>query len=76
MIGLVMLAGRYISIIVMLAIAGSLAVKRVVPETSGTLRTNTTVFTGILIMIILVIGALTFFPALALGPIAEHLAAL
>lgn len=76
MIGLVMLAGRYISIIVMLATAGSLAVKRVVPETSGTLRTNTTVFTGILIMIILVIGALTFFPALVLGPIAEHLAAL
>ncbi|GIP21025.1 potassium-transporting ATPase potassium-binding subunit [Paenibacillus sp. J22TS3] len=75
-IGLVMLAGRYISIIVMLAIAGSLAVKRVVPVTSGTLRTNTPLFTGILIMIIVVIGALTFFPALVLGPIAEHMAAL
>jgi K+-transporting ATPase ATPase A chain len=73
-IGLVMLVGRYISIIVMLAIAGSLATKRVVPVTTGTLRTNTPLFTGILIMIILVIGALTFFPALALGPIAEHLA--
>lgn len=73
-IGLVMLFGRYISIIAMLAIAGSLAVKRVVPVTTGTLRTNTPLFTGILIMIILVIGALTFFPALALGPIAEHLA--
>ncbi|SDN42809.1 K+-transporting ATPase ATPase A chain [Paenibacillus sp. yr247] len=74
-IGLVMLVGRYISIIAMLAIAGSLATKRVVPVTTGTLRTNTPLFTGILIMIILVIGALTFFPALALGPIAEHLAA-
>ncbi|WP_090827628.1 potassium-transporting ATPase subunit KdpA [Paenibacillus sp. yr247] len=73
-IGLVMLFGRYVSIIAMLAIAGSLATKRVVPATSGTLRTNTPLFTGILIMIILVIGALTFFPALALGPIAEHLA--
>lgn len=73
-IGLVMLFGRYISIIAMLAIAGSLAVKRVVPVTAGTLRTNTPLFTGILIMIILVIGALTFFPSLALGPIAEHLA--
>ncbi|SDX96564.1 K+-transporting ATPase ATPase A chain [Paenibacillus sp. CF384] len=73
-IGLVMLFGRYISIIAMLAIAGSLAVKRVVPVTTGTLRTNTPLFTGILIMIILVIGALTFFPSLALGPIAEHLA--
>ncbi|NQX60350.1 potassium-transporting ATPase subunit KdpA [Paenibacillus qinlingensis] len=74
-IGLVMLFGRYISIIAMLAIAGSLATKRVVPVTTGTLRTNTPLFMGIMIMIILVIGALTFFPALALGPIAEHLAA-
>ncbi|WP_274655078.1 potassium-transporting ATPase subunit KdpA [Paenibacillus humicola] len=73
-IGLVMLAGRYISIIAMLAIAGSLAAKRIVPVTTGTLRTNTPLFTGILLMIILVIGALTFFPSLALGPIAEQLA--
>jgi K+-transporting ATPase ATPase A chain len=73
-IGLVMLLGRYISIIAMLAIAGSFATKRIVPVTTGTLRTDTPLFTGILIMIILVIGALTFFPALALGPIAEHLA--
>lgn len=73
-IGLVMLVGRYISIIAMLAIAGSLATKRTVPVTTGTLRTDTPLFTGILLMIILVIGALTFFPALALGPIAEHLA--
>ncbi|TVY09509.1 potassium-transporting ATPase subunit KdpA [Paenibacillus cremeus] len=73
-IGLVMLFGRYVSIIAMLAIAGSLATKRVVPVTTGTLRTNTPLFAGILVVIILVIGALTFFPALALGPIAEHLA--
>jgi K+-transporting ATPase ATPase A chain len=73
-IGLVILLGRYISMIAMLAIAGSLATKRIVPVTAGTLRTNTPLFTGILLMIILVVGALTFFPALALGPIAEHLA--
>ncbi|KEO81385.1 potassium-transporting ATPase subunit KdpA [Tumebacillus flagellatus] len=72
-IGLVMLAGRYISIIAMLAIAGSLSTKRVVPTTVGTLRTDTPLFSLILVVIILIVGALTFFPALALGPIAEHL---
>jgi K+-transporting ATPase ATPase A chain len=72
-IGLVMLLGRYISIIAMLAIAGSFATKKVAAATSGTFRTDTPLFTGILIVIIVVIGALTFFPALALGPIAEHL---
>ncbi|MGZ4111809.1 MAG: potassium-transporting ATPase subunit KdpA, partial [Tumebacillaceae bacterium] len=72
-IGLVMLFGRYISIIAMLAIAGSLATKRVAPVTVGTLRTDTPLFTVILVAIILIVGALTFFPALALGPIAEHL---
>ncbi|MNW58276.1 Potassium-transporting ATPase A chain [compost metagenome] len=69
-----MLLGRYLSIIAMLAIAGSLATKRVAPVTTGTLRTDTPLFAGILIVIIVVIGALTFFPALALGPIAEQLA--
>lgn len=72
-IGLVMLLGRYISIIAMLAIAGSLATKKVIATTSGTFRTDTPLFTGILMVIIVVIGALTFFPALALGPVAEHL---
>jgi K+-transporting ATPase ATPase A chain len=72
-IGLVMLFGRYISIIAMLAIAGSLAKKRVIPATVGTFKTDTPLFTLILMTIILVVGALTFFPALALGPIAEHL---
>jgi potassium-transporting ATPase potassium-binding subunit len=73
MIGLVILFGRYISIIAMLAIAGSFATKKIVETTTGTFRTDTPLFTGILVVIILVIGALTFFPALALGPIAEHL---
>ena len=72
-IGLVILVGRYISIIAMLAIAGSLSTKRIVPTTVGTLRTDTPLFSLILVMIILIVGALTFFPALALGPIAEHL---
>ncbi|MDQ6598013.1 potassium-transporting ATPase subunit KdpA [Bacillus salipaludis] len=73
MIGLDMLLGRFISIIAMLAIAGSFATKKMVEATTGTFRTDTSLFTGILVVIILVIGALTFFPALALGPIAEHL---
>lgn len=72
-IGLVILFGRYISIIAMLAIAGSLATKRSVAATVGTFRTDTPLFTVILIVIILVVGSLTFFPTLALGPIAEHL---
>lgn len=72
-IGLVMLFGRYISIVAMLAIAGSLAMKRPVAATVGTFRTDTPLFTLILLVIIMVIGALTFFPALALGPIAEHM---
>ncbi|WP_144524888.1 potassium-transporting ATPase subunit KdpA [Bacillus pumilus] len=72
-IGFVMLFGRYISIIAMLAIAGSLATKRIVAATSGTFRTDTPMFTVILLVIILAVGALTFFPVLALGPLAEHL---
>jgi K+-transporting ATPase ATPase A chain len=72
-LGLVMLLGRYISVIAMLAIAGSLATKRIVPASTGTLRTDTSLFTGILVIVILIVGALTFFPAVAIGPIAEHL---
>ncbi len=72
-IGFVMLFGRYISIIAMLAIAGSLATKKIVAATSGTFRTDTPMFTVILLVIILAVGALTFFPVLALGPLAEHL---
>lgn len=71
--GLVMLLGRYISMIAMLAVAGSLVRKQWVPETIGTFRTDNKLFYGILIGTVLIIGALTFLPALVLGPIAEHL---
>jgi K+-transporting ATPase ATPase A chain len=72
--GLVIFFGRYVSIAAALAIAGSLHVKKPVPLGPGTLRTDTALFMGVLIGVIIVVGALTFFPALALGPIAEHLA--
>jgi K+-transporting ATPase ATPase A chain len=71
--GLAMLGGRFLIIIPVLAIAGSLAHKKLVPVTNGTLMTHTPLFVGMLICIIIIIGALTFFPALALGPIVEHL---
>ncbi|MGG3989787.1 potassium-transporting ATPase subunit KdpA [Bacillus smithii] len=71
--GIVMLLGRYISIIVMLAVAGSLVQKQPVPETVGTFRTDNSTFGVILVGTVLVIGALTFFPVLVLGPIAEFL---
>jgi len=71
--GLVMFAGRFISIIALLAVAGSLAAKREVPVGVGTFKTDNKLFTFILIAIVLVVGALTFFPALSLAPIAEHL---
>ncbi|RED64606.1 potassium-transporting ATPase subunit KdpA [Cohnella lupini] len=71
--GLVMMLGRYISIIAMLAVAGSLVRKQWVPETVGTFRTDNKLFYGILIGAVLIIGALTFLPAIVLGPIAEHL---
>lgn len=73
LIGLVMLIGRYIPIVAMLAVAGSMAVKKVVPESAGTFRTDNTIFGVTLLGVIIIVGALTFFPALALGPIAEHL---
>lgn len=71
--GIVMMAGRYLSMIILLAVASSLALKKAVPVTTGTFRTDNAVFTVMLIFIVLVIGALTFFPALVLGPIAEQL---
>lgn len=71
--GLVMLLGRYVSMIAMLAVAGSFVRKQWVPETIGTLRTDNRWFVGILVGAVLIIGALTFLPAIALGPIAEHL---
>jgi K+-transporting ATPase ATPase A chain len=75
-IGTVMILGRYLSIILMLALAGSLAAKRTTPLTVGTMRTDTPLFAGVLAGTIFVVGALTFFAALALGPIAEHFAML
>ncbi|MGD8190578.1 potassium-transporting ATPase subunit KdpA [Brevibacillus ginsengisoli] len=71
--GLVMLMGRYISIIAMLAVAGSLKAKTPVPETIGTFRTDNSTFLVILVATVLIVGALTFFPVIALGPIAEWL---
>ena len=70
-IGLVMLFVRFMPIIGTLAIAGSLASKKKVAVTAGTLSTTNVMFVFLLIVIVLLIGALSFFPALALGPIAE-----
>ncbi|MEQ1545344.1 potassium-transporting ATPase subunit KdpA, partial [Methyloglobulus sp.] len=72
-LGIIMLFGRYGIIIPVLAIAGSLAAKKSVPITVGTLPTHTPLFVLLLIATILLVGALTFVPALALGPIVEHL---
>ena len=71
--GLAMFFGRYLSIVIQLAIAGSLMRKRFVSESAGTLRTDTLSFAVILVFVVYIFAALTFFPALALGPIAEHL---
>ncbi|MFF2909499.1 potassium-transporting ATPase subunit KdpA [Paenibacillus sp. NPDC057934] len=71
--GIVMLLGRYVSVIAMLAVAGSLLRKNTVPETTGTFRTDNGLFTGILIGTVLIIGALTFLPVIVLGPVAEYL---
>jgi potassium-transporting ATPase potassium-binding subunit len=72
-IGLTMLAGRFLMIIPMLAIAGNLAGKKYVPPSLGTFPVTTPSFTTLLIGVILIVGALTFFPTLSLGPILEHL---
>jgi len=72
-IGLTMLAGRFLMIIPMLAIAGNLAQKKYVPPSLGTFPVTTPLFTMLLMGVILIVGALTFFPALSLGPILEHL---
>src|SRR5271166_1811806 len=72
-IGLTMLIGRFLMIIPMLAIAGNLAGKKYVPPSLGTFPVTTPLFSALLIGVILIVGALTFFPALSLGPILEHL---
>ena len=71
-LGVAMLAGRFLMIIPVLAIAGSMRVKKVVPPGPGTFPTHGPLFTGLLVSIVVIVGALTFFPALSLGPIVEH----
>jgi K+-transporting ATPase ATPase A chain len=72
--GLTMLIGRYFVIIPAMAIAGSVVAKKTVPASAGTFPTTGGLFVGLLVGVILIIGGLTFFPALALGPLVEHLA--
>ncbi|MEU5683108.1 potassium-transporting ATPase subunit KdpA [Streptomyces venezuelae] len=74
-IGLAMLLGRFLPMVFVLALAGSLAEQQPVPRTAGTLRTEKPLFTGLLVGTIMIITGLTYFPALALGPLAEGLAA-
>lgn len=71
--GIVMFLGRYLSMVTLLAVAGSLAAKKPIPESSGTFRTDTAMFGAVFVGIVLIVGALTFFPAVVLGPIAEQL---
>jgi K+-transporting ATPase ATPase A chain len=73
-IGIAMFAGRFLMIVPMLAIAGSLAAKKIVPVSAGTFPTHGPVFVGLVVGVILIVGGLTFFPALALGPLVEHFA--
>ncbi|MGQ3214468.1 potassium-transporting ATPase subunit KdpA [Shinella sp.] len=75
-LGLGMLMGRFLVIIPALAIAGSLIAKKTVPASAGTFPTDGPLFVGLLVGTILIVGGLTFFPALALGPVVEHLAML
>lgn len=72
-IGLAMLAGRFVPIILAVALAGSLARQQPVPETAGTLPTHRPLFVGMLVGVVIIVAGLTFFPALALGPMAEGL---
>ncbi|MEN3210215.1 potassium-transporting ATPase subunit KdpA [Methylorubrum populi] len=73
-LGLGMAVGRFMVIVPALAIAGSLAAKKTLPASAGTLPTHGGLFVGLLVGVILIVGGLTFFPALALGPVVEHLA--
>jgi K+-transporting ATPase ATPase A chain len=71
--GFTMLVGRFLMIVPMLAVAGSLGRKKIVPPSPGTFPVTTPLFTTLLVSVIIIVGALTFFPALSLGPILEHL---
>jgi K+-transporting ATPase ATPase A chain len=75
-IGLAMLIGRFAMIVPMVAVAGSLAAKKQVPPSAGTFPTHTGLFVGLLIGVVLIVGGLTYFPAVSLGPIVEHAAML
>ncbi len=75
-LGFDMLMGRFLVIVPALAIAGSLAAKKTVPASAGTIPTHGGLFVGLLVGTLLIVGGLTFFPAIALGPIVEHLAAM
>ena len=72
-IGLAMIAGRFLTLLPLLAVASSLAAKATVPAGPGTFPTATPLFMGLLVFVVLVVGGLTFLPALALGPVIEHL---
>jgi K+-transporting ATPase ATPase A chain len=71
-IGLAMHFGRFLMIVPLLALAGALAQKKIVPASSGTFPTDTTTFAGLLVGIVIIVGALTYFPGLSLGPVVEH----
>ena len=73
-LGLAMLIGRFLMIVPTMAIAGALVCKKIVPVSSGTFPTNTPLFVGLLVGVIVIVGGLTYFPALALGPVVEHFA--
>jgi K+-transporting ATPase ATPase A chain len=72
-IGLAMLIGRFLMLLPLLAIAGSLAEKRQVPVSAGTFPTHGPLFVTLLIGVVVIVGALTYFPVLSLSPIVEHL---
>jgi K+-transporting ATPase ATPase A chain len=72
-IGFAMLIGRFMMLLPLLAIAGSLAEKKQVPVSAGTFPTHGPLFVGLLVGVVIIVGALTYFPALSLGPIVEHL---
>jgi K+-transporting ATPase ATPase A chain len=71
--GMATLVGRFLMIVPMLAVTGNLASKKAIPPSPGTFPVTTPLFTALLVSVIIIVGALTFFPALSLGPILEHL---
>jgi K+-transporting ATPase ATPase A chain len=75
-LGIAMMIGRFLFVIPALAVAGSMAAKKTVPPSAGTFPTDGPLFVGLVVGVILIVGGLTFFPALALGPIVEHFAML